>query len=308
MLHDCPFCHHQQAALFKEHQQLRNGNAQEVFICNECGTLYPRPRMDSSEAMKYHSQLYQSKQIFSAAAPLKQSWNEKDPRTKMILQWMKPQGNALDIGTFTGSNCHFLTHLGFNTFGLEPDVNAVKFAQDNGSQVFQGTFPENMPAHLSQMKYHLICLMEVIYYFIDLQECLKKLSEMLVPGGFLLIKAHQGKSRYYEKNSSPSLFSRYGDYVQGMPTMHSLIYCLEKTGFEVVDVLEIPLFVSFNKEGMFGKPFDFFEKILNKMESLKAKITSKNMTKLAKFPARAKAIRPSSADRLMVLAKNRGWV
>lgn len=76
--------------------------------------------------------------------------------------------------------------------------------------------------------------MECIYYLGDLKYSLHKINHMLSDDGFVLIKCHQGYSRYYDDNS---YFSRYGDSVQGIPSLSSLDYCLKKTGFEIVKTM-----------------------------------------------------------------------
>ncbi len=72
--------------------------------------------------------------------------------------------------------------------------------------------------------------MESIYYLEDLKESLLTARDMLNDKGLILIKAHQGGSRYYR---SKPLFSRYGDHVQWIPMYGSLKHCLKEAGFKI---------------------------------------------------------------------------
>lgn len=76
--------------------------------------------------------------------------------------------------------------------------------------------------------------MDAVCYLNDLKKSFMRVSEMLQDDGFFLIKCHQGRSRWYDTHS---YFSRYGDNVQGIPTLDSLYYWLEKTGFQPIHVM-----------------------------------------------------------------------
>ena len=245
MLYNCPFCYHENANLYRGNQKLRGGGYADIFICSECGTLFPHPRMNESESGDYCSTLECNEKIFSSNPTkiinqgvlhhLKKYILPRDDDLNMkafIESHMEITGNALDIGAFTGRFVYFLKSLGFNAYGLEKNEEASKFARQHDLNVILASFPENIPKDLLQMKFSLISVMEVIYYFVDLKKSLAKINDMLIPGGFILIKCHQGKSRYYN-NYKNSFFKRYGDYVQGIPTMNSLRYCLGRSGFEI---------------------------------------------------------------------------
>ena len=153
---------------------------------------------------------------------------------RCIVDCIKNRGISLDIGTDTGIYTYIFEALGFDSYGLEIEEKAVEIAQRNDLKVFKGSFPDDVPVELLQQKYELIAMQEVIYYMSDLKKSLLKVSELLEDSGFLFIRCHQGFSKYYEEHS---YFKRYGDYVQGIPTMRALLHCLEKTGFNPVKLL-----------------------------------------------------------------------
>jgi len=65
------------------------------------------------------------------------------------------------------------------------------------------------------------------------------LSNKLKDDGVFLIACHQGYSSYYDESQGHSYFSRYGDYVQGIPTLNALQYCLERSGFNILKTVGI---------------------------------------------------------------------
>jgi SAM-dependent methyltransferase len=233
-LNECPFCHHEHAKLFKDNQSFRfRQGSDDIYRCNDCGLLYPRHRMELNEIQEYLNNMYTNQPGFSFSDPIGISKGETK-YWKFLTRWVMSGGNALDIGTFNGSFCHTLGSLGFRAYGLEPQIEAVKYARKHGLNVYPGSFPDNIPAELNQKRFVLISLMECIYYLEDLKHSLQIINQMLTDDGCVLIKCHQGYSKYYNDNS---YFSRYGDYVQGIPSLSSLDYCLKKTGFEIVKIM-----------------------------------------------------------------------
>lgn len=298
MLYDCPFCHHEDATLYKNDQELRGGELSDIFRCSECQALYPFPRMDENEIEEFHSKLY-IKENYSQSEPT-MAINQRNlfcrklisPRGSdlnimdLIRKNIEPKGDALDIGAFTGRFVYILKLLGYNAYGLEKDKGASAFAVEKGLDVFLSSFPENISIELSRMRFTLISVMETIYYFSDLKKSLTRINQMLLPGGFLLVKCHQGKSKYY-KGDKNSYFKRYGDNVQGIPTLTSIKYWLQKTGFEV----------HYNIVGTSPRSFlldninvpSFLCKILSKIGNICSKIQD--------------SLNTENADQLIVLAR-----
>jgi|TARA_B100002003_G_scaffold233971_1_gene247357 SAM-dependent methyltransferase len=302
MLFDCPFCHHQHASLYRQDQEYRSGGFGTIYTCTECGVLYPRPRLDKSEVLDCLSKVDTNQitsqfddptipikkgKLFSLLERLPRSLVHRNDITLLLRKWIKPKGNALDIGAFTGRFCYLLKTVGFRAYGLEPQEKASRFAREKGLDVFTGNFPDNISPELLNIKFTLISLQESNYYFVNLKKSLLEINDMLVPDGFLLIKCHQGKSRYYKNGNS--LFKRFGDNVQGIPTLNSMRYCLKSTGFEIVQIVGLPVSVnlSFLDKYICSK---YLVTGLKKMVNLIQGLTMFNI---------------NNADRFIVLAKKR---
>lgn len=227
MLTGCPFCDHKNNSLHREKQALKDGGSRNIYKCNECGILYPEFRMDNNESADYMIKYSTNEEEFKSdpKAPI-----PKNDPTVEFASVITNKGKALDVGTFDGRFTYMLESIGFDAYGMEYQEKAVEFAQKNGLKVYKGTFPDDIPENLLGQKYTLICLTELICYLNDLKKSLWKAYEMLEDNGFLLVKCHQGNSRYYT-HAGNSYFKRFGDNVQGIPTVDSLLYCLKQTGF-----------------------------------------------------------------------------
>lgn len=243
MLENCPFCHHQDAVLLRFEASQRGGR-RGIFRCAECGTLYPRPRMASNEAADHNrcvstntdsAQFENPRRAEPPAAGFRaflQSWTAREWLTDFVQRRVGTTGAVLDVGASSGRACFLLEKLGYEAWGLEPQENAAYYGRNMGLKVLAGSFPDGVPSELSGRRFRLVTVLETVYYFVDLRQALGRLRNMLEPGGYLLIKAAQGESPLFQEPGASYLL-RYGDYVQGIPTLASLHFCLEKTGFTV---------------------------------------------------------------------------
>jgi SAM-dependent methyltransferase len=286
-LNDCPFCHHQNAVVYRPAQQLRSGGSADVYQCQECRGLYPRPRLSEAQSLHW---LLNVNPVQKDAALLDPTivLRKNTGLTGAVKSFLQPQGtlfnlagflrkkikcagNALDIGAWSGEFCFVLGALGFKAYGLEPQEKVAQFARQKGLNVFAGSFPNNIPREIESIRFDFISVLEAVYYFTDLKKSLDKLASLLNDGGYLLLKCHQGKSRYY-RNSDVSLFQRFGDNVQAIPTVDSLRHCLTKCGFEIVEAKAALTFAAapFNydfpgqKRGPVQQGIIYLEMVLNK--------------------------------------------
>lgn len=284
MHNNCPFCKDTDVYVYKNDQVTRGGEFRSIYKCRRCLALYPYPKMDKTESSEYLSRFStnQNEYVFTdPTGPV----SDRDPIVRVLKKYTKQKGNALDIGTFEGRFCYILNSLGFKACGIEPQKNAVDFARKHALEVHLGSFPDAIPHELRQKKYDLISVMESIYYFDDIGNALRTMNSMLNDDGRLLIKSHQGYSRYYDNNS---YFSRYGDNVQCIPTIGSLRYYLRLAGFDIVKILgEIPA-----------------ELLPLGMGSIKSIFLRKAVTKMYNIAMLERtSIDVERADRIMVVAK-----
>jgi len=238
-LHTCPFCDHAESDIYRTGQICKEParGTRDFCRCRECAMIYPQPRIDLRETTRY----------WEAADEISDSY--EDPMVLLsrlhalavlLRRYVKINDikHSLDIGASSGRLCHFLETIGVESYGLEPQREAVRVGQGKGLKIFRGIFPDQMPPELGSRSYGLITAIEALYYFNNLRKALEKVRSLLSDGGIFFIQCHHGDSPYYSQGNS--LFSRYGDYVQCIPTVSSLTSCLHKTGFIVEQCLPVP--------------------------------------------------------------------
>lgn len=234
---DCPYCRHENASLYKDGAD----NERPVYECRTCGGFYPRPRYSPKELTDHHAELF----TLEDAEELERNYSNavrdchKNFLSRTLKKFDSMEGKkALDIGCSMAANCRMLELLGCDTYGLEPQQFLVDFAARKGHKVYQGFFPDNIPEAVSERKYDLITVLESLYYFYDLKRAFEVLHELLAPGGVLLLKIHQINSAFYDNGAS--LFTRYGQAAQGMPSLEALNYWLMDSGFSMEKPLPFP--------------------------------------------------------------------
>ncbi|MDD5136437.1 MAG: class I SAM-dependent methyltransferase [Candidatus Omnitrophica bacterium] len=229
---NCPFCQNSDVYIYKRDQKARSGDSRSIYKCRKCSALYPYPKFNKAESSKHLLSISTNQDGYKFDDPTR-AVSHRNPLVKILRKCTKCRGTALDIGTFDGRFCFILGTVGFRAYGVEPQKNAVEFARKHGLEVFQGSFPEAVPEEVCGRKYDLISLMEILCYVDNIEKTLRMINGMLNDDGCLLIKNHQGYSRYYDSNS---YFSRYGDYIQCILTIESLRYYLNLTGFKIVKI------------------------------------------------------------------------
>lgn len=241
MLVGCPFCHHAQATCYRENQPLRigRGECRTIMRCDDCGLLYPDRRLGFSESIEYIAQHNLGPDgVKETLQEPCVGFTGNNPVVR-LLEDVEKKGRSLDIGTWCGRYTYLYQALGFDSYGLEPHKEAASFARSKGLQVSQGAFPDDAPRTVLSGKYKLISMIDMMYYLHDLKKSFLKVRKMLKDDGAFLIACHQGYSPYYDESQGHSYFSRYGDYVQGIPTLNALQCCLERSGFNILKTVGI---------------------------------------------------------------------
>ncbi|MDP1768657.1 MAG: methyltransferase domain-containing protein [Nitrospirota bacterium] len=202
--------------------------------CDDCGLLYSDQRLGVNESNEYIAQHgVGADGVARSFGNPRVGFTEQNPLVR-LLEGVERKGRALDIGTWCGRHTYLYEALGFDSYGLEAHQEAAAFARSKGLQVSHGAFPDDVPRKLLSGKYKLISMLDMLYYLHDLQKSFLKVRKMLKDDGVFVITCHQGYSSYYDESQGNSYFSRYGDYVQGIPTFNGLQYCLEKSGFKIL--------------------------------------------------------------------------
>ncbi|MEO6684152.1 MAG: class I SAM-dependent methyltransferase [Ginsengibacter sp.] len=162
----------------------------EILECSSCTLRFTQKAPTLEEIGKY----YQSENYIShsdtSTGIINYLYHQVRKRTliqkrKLIEKTTeKKSGSILDVGCGTGAFLHTMQQAGWDITGLEPDENAAKKADElywikplNSDQIY----------HLPKAQYDAITLWHVLEHVHDLHGYMKRLKDLLKPGGKLII-------------------------------------------------------------------------------------------------------------------------
>jgi len=97
---------------------------------------------------------------------------------------LRKPGKILDIGSGTGYNLLWLSRYSSDIRGLEPSEEAIEFSNSRQKfNIIKGVFPIDAPKD----KFDLITMFDVLEHVDNDVEGLKKISELLAPGGIAVL-------------------------------------------------------------------------------------------------------------------------
>jgi SAM-dependent methyltransferase len=225
--------------LYADNQPYRDQPQKTVpfFSCSRCGTIYPDPRLDFSEIREYLGSMEKMIQ-YESVSDYHVPWYDY---TSKILKRLKKQFSiktALDVGANNGKFCMQLEKTGISATGIEPQETLVNLAQAQGPNVLLGTYPDELPDTIRHSTYDMVSMNEVICYFPDLKKSLAVAYKLLSGNGILYIKSFNGENDVMRRHDS--LFSRSGDYLQAFPTISSIRFWIEDSGFKIIEIIPVP--------------------------------------------------------------------
>lgn len=102
-------------------------------------------------------------------------------KISLIESRLGTKGSLLDVGAGTGEFCKVAFDNNWKVEGVEPSKVALKFANEKGIKMY--TSIENVV----DKKYDVITLWHVLEHLPNLDDVIKKLSDLLKPNGVLII-------------------------------------------------------------------------------------------------------------------------
>lgn len=225
---DCPYCH------VPGGQEVQR--SPRTVVCSRCGLYRLAPRMNRSEQISCMEQRVAvgHARHLEPLTKYARGFRWEIALLSRALPSFARGATVLDVGAGSGDFVYAMTQAGAQAVGLEPDLGLVAHAQAYGAPMTSGRFEKGgIPEFLASRQFDLICFRECLYYFPDLADSFDLVRSLLRPGGAIYIKAHQARSYYYGL-SGTDYTSRYGVYVEGMPTQDSLSYILSREGFRTI--------------------------------------------------------------------------
>ncbi|MCF8266954.1 MAG: class I SAM-dependent methyltransferase [Ignavibacteriales bacterium] len=166
----------------------------QMVKCRLCGLVYVNPRLTTDEIRELYDKSYfhgggfdkslEYEHEFERSISKKDliDWDISVIREKLGKSTEKP--SLLDIGCGMGLFVYKANKAGFNASGLELSEYAANFAASKGLKIYNLPF-EDLPDDEAQ--YDVIVMREVIEHLPDPLTTLKKVRNLLKPGGLLFL-------------------------------------------------------------------------------------------------------------------------
>jgi SAM-dependent methyltransferase len=211
-----------------------NKNGHDVLECNSCEHRY----CQSADFETHLKNVYSDYYFFNGKDGYPNYLEEKEILIKQGVRYAKTMskyiaspGNMLDIGCAAGFILKGFEEQGWACHGVEPNKTMVEYGiKEFGFDIQLGGLEE----FVTDKKFDLILLIQVIGHFQDLDKALQNISHLLKPGGFVLVESWNRNSmiarfmgKHWHEYSPPSVIQWFTD--------KSLINLFEFYGFSIID-------------------------------------------------------------------------
>lgn len=178
---NCPVCNsnNTQLKFYK--------NEYKILYCSNCGHLFT----DFQPTPKEVGEIYSDDYFYKGGAGYMDYTLEKDMLIKRgeyyadKISAYKNAGKALDVGAAAGFILKGFENKGWTGTGIEPNNTMVEYGKKSVEvNLIKGTI-ETAPL---KDKFDLIIMIQVMAHIYDLHASVKKISELLKPGGIVLIE------------------------------------------------------------------------------------------------------------------------
>ena len=195
----CPICNCPQ-----EEVNYERPDALNVRHCGRCFAFFVSPSPSEEQLLEFYK-FYDEKHRRESkigADELLASYKNADPfsdlRIRELSSYMNFQKSCvLDIGFGTAYFLCQLKKLGAIPFGLDLDPKAIEYAKLLG---IENVFQKSLDDYVSETKFDLITLIDLIEHPLKPMELLRRASELLQPGGLMLIWTPNGDSVRFDKS------------------------------------------------------------------------------------------------------------
>jgi 2-polyprenyl-3-methyl-5-hydroxy-6-metoxy-1,4-benzoquinol methylase len=203
-LEACPICGKEESKTFlKLKDWFLSQEEYKIVECSTCGFKFTNPRPDVAEIGKY----YKSEEYISHSNTKKglisqvyqMVRNHTIAKKYADISKIKPQGKILDIGCATGDFLAYFKNKGWDTTGIEPDVDAKAMAIENHQIDVRD---EAALDSFEPEQFDVITMWHVLEHVYTLQERVAQLKRLLKKDGLLVIAVPNPASydaKYYGK-------------------------------------------------------------------------------------------------------------
>lgn len=192
---NCPICNNISSLKFKIAEF-------PILLCNACEHRFVGLTPGAGHVEKVYSDQY----FFEGGAGYPDYTRQQDLLVRhgeyyaeKISKYMDA-GSMIDIGAAAGFIMMGFKRRAWSVKGLEPNKTMVRYAREElGLNMVHG----NLESFSDDEKYDLICLIQVIAHFYQLEDAFKNIDRMIKPEGRILVETWDSKSltsRLFGKN------------------------------------------------------------------------------------------------------------
>lgn len=175
---------------------LCNSNAADVLFpvdfyklvkCRKCGLVYVSPRPTSCERENINKEIYDSQEYRTRYFRDRKIFEKWFKKKLSDIERYSRKGKILDVGTSYGFFLDVARKRGWETYGIEKNIPAVRYAREKlGLNISEGTteeaqFPENF--------FDVITLWDVLEHIPDPTTFLRRLKTVLKRDGLVCIQS-----------------------------------------------------------------------------------------------------------------------
>lgn len=189
---ECPYCGNDN--FIKISEVNKRGLPSDIVICSSCDGCFKSEILDSEATRFYYekiSPVFRRKDLPDDEID---SLFEKRvrlfayPRYHFISHFVKLKPGkdlVMEFGCDDGANLVPWKRMGYDVFGIDLNPTIIKFGRDKGLDLVCGDF---MNYNFSDKTPRLIILSHVLGHVIDVNTILKRIYDILTPGGYVFIE------------------------------------------------------------------------------------------------------------------------
>jgi SAM-dependent methyltransferase len=177
----------------------------EVVTCSGCGLVYVTPRLQGQALLDVYGEGYwksdDPKQRgyadYAREAALYLRTFEK--RMALVQRWLPARARILDVGCAAGYFLRVVQRLGHDVHGVElsPAIAHQAIAALGKDRIHIGTLDHAIEAmNYAPASFDLITMWDVVEHIPEPQQVLRRIRELLQPGGHLLLETQNVASRW----------------------------------------------------------------------------------------------------------------
>ena len=235
----CNLCRSSNARLLFRSDKYPDGRSGDIYKCKECGLVFRFPVY-----LKERGDPCEGRSGWRPDAPA--NFSERRARlfeelSEEIVTYRK-YNRILDVGSGHGFFLKLCKNKGWEVWGVEPDPDLVKFSRDKlGIDVSNARFEE---VHYSEDFFDVVTLINVLEHMPDPHFVLKKVWEILRPGGLILMRFPNAAFHVSIRRFSYRIFSVWQG-VRGVDLSSIYLFAfdkatccgyLQRTGFNPIGI------------------------------------------------------------------------